>query len=69
MALTKSWYKSDTIRGIAMMVVGMALNHFGFVIDEGTASEISTAIGVCFEAIGAVWAAYGRVKATHRLKK
>lgn len=70
---SKKWYLSKTIWGSVAMLIGLSLRWAGYEVNEIDLNNIvdlglSVASSV-LELGGALMALYGRVKATHVVKK
>lgn len=63
---TKVWYRSKTIIGIAVMVVGFVIHKFAPDAAIGE-TEIGETVAVVLEAVGSILAFIGRVKAESNL--
>ena len=63
---TKEWYKSKTIIGLAVMLLGLAIRQFGLPI-AGT--EIEPVISFIFEGIGGIMVLVGRLSATKKITR
>ena len=67
MRYTKSFFQSKTIWGILLMISGYIGSKLGVDIQE---TDLKVALDVVFnaiEAVGAIIAVYGRVKATKKI--
>lgn len=64
MSEVKSIFKSKTIWGVLLMVIGSV---FGFNIPEGVDQEIANIATTVIEAVGAALAVWGRIKADKKL--
>ena len=63
---TKQWWKSKTLHGNLVTVVGIVLSiaGYGAIVPEPV---IDTAIGFILSGVGVAWSTYGRVKANSEL--
>jgi hypothetical protein len=61
---TKSIFTSRTFAGLALIAVPPIAAHFGFKLDDAATQEI---VQNCFQAVGLLVAAYGRLKASKTL--
>lgn len=68
MEQTKSLLTSKTFIGILVMVAGMAGNKLGVTITDADVNSVVVVASDVLQAVGALLATYGRIKATKVIK-
>jgi len=64
---TKSIFASRTFYGIVIAVLGTAMGYFGYDMNEAMQGEMGDIVSRLVTIGGAIFAIYGRFKATKRI--
>ena len=64
----KAWYTSKTILASLVTVIALIAGGFNLTIDTQTQSDVVELVSVVVGVIGSVFAIYGRIKASKKIK-